>query len=422
MKRTFLFALAALVAFPFSFATAGTTTGFPPSVKTMVSEQLTNNQDLQDAIDDAFDKIRIGLDTVLPASTAQEVADKLEELAKQGAIAAGGAVDKAIQAQIDKLKAEIISHMPGDASKAQMGKVLDELLNGIGSGNFSTLPGEIGNLGTTLAGDYASKLVDKLNLPAEEKAALKKTVSDAVQAYISGTGVGSSIQGNIENYVYGKIKSQFGQEVADSWKQAYQTWQGGANPWADIKAAAKKTIETWAFDKLEKVVNAQLGKLLAKHPVLNEVFKALGIDAHSIVNGARNIWGVLTGPGTFKDKLQTLSQMAVDGLANMLKSLLHWGLGKLQAWLNGVLSKVGAKIAAWMQDLLGDKLHLSQAIVDKAMKAVNAAIGAGVKAVAALPTKIEPAVGTVIGKGAAKVNEIIDDAFHPKQQQPQPNR
>ena len=47
---------------------------------------------------------------------------------------------------------------------------------------------------------------------------------------------------------------------------------------------------------------------------------------------------------------------------------------------------------------------------------------AGVKAVAALPTKIEPAVGTVIGKGAAKVNEIIDDAFHPKQQQPQPNR
>ena len=388
-------------------------TVLPVSIKTFLETEISSDPDVQSAFDDAFDKVRIGLDTVLPASTAQDVADKLEELAKQGVIAAGGAVDKAVKAQLDKLKAEILAQMPGDSSKEQMGKLIDDMLAGVGTGNFSMFGSDAADLGVALAGDYASKLVDKLNLPAEEKAALKKTVSDAVQAYINGTGVGTSIQGNVESYVYGKIKSQFGQDVADSWKQAYQTWQGGANPWADIKAAAKKTIETWAFDKLEKVVGSQLKKLLDKHPVLAETFKALGIDAHSIVGTARNIWGVLTGPGTFKDKLQTLSQMAVDGLANMLKSLLHWGIEKLQQWLNGVLSKIGQKIAAWIQNLLGEKFHLSQKIVDMAMKAVNAAIGAGVKAVAALPGKLEPIAGKWIDKGATKVNETIDDAFNP---------
>lgn len=376
--------------------------GFPPSIGGYLQTQISTNPDVQNGFDDAFDKIRIGLDTVLPASTAQDVADKLEELAKKGVIAAGNAADKAIQAQIDKLKAEIMSKMPGDASKAQMGKVIDELLKGIGSGNFSTLPGEIGNLGTTLAGDYASKLVDGLNIPDAEKAALKKTVSDAVQAYIKGTSVGTSIQGNIETYVYNKIQAQFGKEVADAWKKAYTTWQSGANPWADIGAAAKKTIETWAFQKLEKVIDAQLKKLLANHPVLAETFKALGIDAKSITNTLKNIWGVLTGPGSLKDKFKQLSQLAVQGLANMLKSLAKWGIDKLKALLNGVLSKIGKAISNWVRKLLGNTFHLSQTIVDKAMKAVDAAIGAGVKA-----------VGSLIDKAYAPITNVIQRTANP---------
>lgn len=382
--------------------------GFPPSIGGYLQGQISTNPDVQKGFDDAFDKIRAGLDTVLPAQTAQDVADKLEELAKKGVIAAGNAADKAIQAQIDKLKKQIMDKMPGEASKAQMGKVLDELLKGIGSGNFSTLPTEIGNLGSTLAGDYASKLVDGLNLPDAEKAALKKTISDAVQAYINGTGVGGAISGNIEAYIYNKIQAQFGKDVADAWKKAYTTWQGGGNPWADIGSAAKKTIETWAFQKLEKVIDAQLNKLLADHPVLKEVFEALGINSGSITNALKNIWGVLTGPGDLATKFKQLANMAVTGLANMLKSLLKWGLGKLQAWLNGIVTKIGKIISNWVRDFLKNTLNLSQSLVDKAMKAVDAAIKAGTKVVVSLPSKLEKPIGNAIDAGAQKVLTIIN--------------
>ena len=202
----------------------------------------------------------------------------------------------------------------------------------------------------------------------------------------------------------------------------YQTWQGGQSPWNDILSAAKKTIETWAFDKLEKVIDASLKKLLDNHPVLAEVFKALGIDTGSIMSTIKNIWGVLTGPGDLGDKFRQLAQMAVEGLANMLKSLVDWGLGKLQELLNGIITKIGKAISNWIRDFLQDTLGLSQAIVDKAMKAVDAAIGAATKAVVTLPSKLSKPIGNVIDKGAQKINEKISGASQsqqPQTQQPQ---
>ena len=389
-------------------------TGFPPSIETFVTDQLANNQDVIDFFDDTFGEVQGWLDAVLPASTAQTVADKLEELAKQGLIKAAAAGDKAAKAQIEKLKAEIISHMPGDASKQQMAKLIDNVLANAGeaikTGDLTKLKAAAGSdlkdLGVSLAGDYAAKLVDGLNLPAAEKAALKKTVSDAVQEFVKGSGVGgvaTSIKGNIETYVYDKVKQTMGQEVADSWKKAYDTWQGGKNPWNDIKAAAKTTIETWGFKQLEKVIDKQLTKLLNNHPVLKEVFSALGIDTKSIMGTIKNIWGVLTGPGTLKAKFQKLAEMAVDGLCNMLKSLLDWGVQKIQGWLNGLFTKIGGAIKKWLQNLLGNKLHLPQKIIDLVLKGVDAAVKAGVKAVGGLLVKAE---NWVYSKATSPVPEI----------------
>lgn len=404
-------------------ASAGGGTALPYSLKDILETQISTNPDVQDAFDTTFDKVRAGLDAVLPANAAQTIADKLEELAKKGVVAAGGALDKAVQAQIDKLKSEILELMPGDSSKEQMGKLIDDMIAGIGSGNFSLFGSDAADLGASLAGDYASKLVDGMNLPDAEKNALKKTISDAVQAYINGSGVGGSIKGNIEAYVYGKIQSQFGKDVADAWKNAYYTWQGGGNPWADIGAAAKKTIESWAFQKLEKVIDASLKKLLDKHPVLAEVFSALGIDKNAIMGTIKNIWGVITGPGDLAAKFKNLAQLAVQGLANMLKSLVHWALDKVQQWLNGFLTKIGKKIGEWVKDKLSNllqKLHLSQSLIDKAMKAIDSAISAGAKYVSSLPSKLEKPIGGLIDKGATKINEKISGKSAGQQsQQPQ---
>ncbi len=380
-------------------------TGFPPSLETFVNDQLTNNQDWIDTVDDAFAEVQGWLDAVLPTSTATQVADKLEELAKKGLLSAAGAVDKAVQAEINKIKAEIVSHMPGDASKQQMAKLIDDAL---ASKDLATLKSSLGtnvkDLGTTLAGDYAAKVVDGMNLPAEEKAALKKTISDAVQAYVKGSGISgaaSTVKGNIENYVYEKVKTAIGQEAADAWKKAYTTWQGGGNPWNDIKAAAKTTIETWGFKQLEKVIDKQLNNLLKNHPVLKEVFSALGIDTKSIMGTIKNIWGVLTGGGTLKEKFESLAKMAVQGLANMLKSLIKWGIGKLQAWLNGIITKIGGIIKTWLQKLLGGKFHLPQKIVDLVLKGVDAAVNAATKGVGSVLTK-----GYVIATN--KIQDVVD--------------
>ena len=385
-------------------------TGFPPSIETFVTEELNNNQDVVDFFDDTFGEVQGWLDAVLPASTAQTVADKLEELAKQGLIKAAGAVDEAVQAQIDKLKAEIISLMPGDASKQQMAKLIDDAL---ASGDLSTLKTAVGadlkDLGVTLAGDYAAKVVEGLNLPAAEKEALKKTVSDGVQEFVKGSGVGgvaTSIKGNIENYVYDKVKQTMGQETADAWKKAYDTWQGGGNPWNDIKAAAETTIETWGFKQLEKVIDKQLTKLLDNHPVLKEVFSALGIDKNSIMGAIKNIWGVLTGGGTLMEKFKKLADLAIDGLVNMLHSLLQWGLGKLQGWLNGIFTKIGGAIKKWLQNLLANKFHLSQKIIDLVMKGVDAAVKAATKAVGGLLNKVDGVIYTVMTNTAQKAKNI----------------
>jgi archaellum component FlaC len=128
--------------------------------------------------------------------------------------------------------------------------------------------------------------------------------------------------------------------------------------WTDFGDIVTTTVEVILFPELEVWIRDQIGDLTQKYPVIGEIFNALGIDSGSIMDTIRNVWGVLTGPGTLGEKLQQLARDAMEGLAKMLGNLIEWGIGKLIDWIgnfvDGLFGSSGSDSATVVKALSGD--------------------------------------------------------------------
>ena len=99
---------------------------------------------------------------------------------------------------------------------------------------------------------------------------------------------------------------------------------------------------------MESYAAKQIDKFIASHPVLKEIFGAIGLDGQGIVNGIKNIWGIFTGEGSLLDKFKTLGKNLVEDLKKIAVKLFEWGMKKLTAWVNNLANKVLDKIIAWL--------------------------------------------------------------------------
>ena len=128
--------------------------------------------------------------------------------------------------------------------------------------------------------------------------------------------------------------------------------------WTDYGDVILTSVEVILFPMLEDWLSNQIGDLTQKYPVIGKIFNALGIDSGSIMDTIRNVWGVLTGPGTLGEKLQQLAQDAMAGLAKMLGNLVEWGIGKLIDWIgnfvDGLFGSSGSDSATVVDGLAGN--------------------------------------------------------------------
>lgn len=221
--------------------------------------------------------------------------------------------------------------------------------------------------GTTV-GDMADMLADVIagkfdgNMPSAE---------DIVQAALEEGRFGGSdggIVGDTSNLP--SIGGCFGGDGEDG--------SGTFDPWGAILDKAKTTT----LKKLESWTTKQLDAWINKHPTVQKWFSILGIDGSGIVNGVKNIWGVLTGNGTLAEKFAQLASMAQNALCDMATHALKYGLDKFGQWLSGIAQKWIGKAMSWLKGkldkLLGGKIKIPDKLLAKFQAQLNNLVGRGI--------------------------------------------
>lgn len=161
-----------------------------------------------------------------------------------------------------------------------------------------------------------------------------------------------------------------------------------ANPWSTI-AAAQQKVENWAAQ--------QINSWIAKNPGLKKWFDVFGINGKFVVDGLKNIWGILTSNGTLQQKLAQLAAFAQNKLCDMVANAIRYGMQKVAAWLSNIANKIVSKIVNW--------------IVGKIQSLF------GIKIPTGIIQKVQAELSKLVGKGIAKVvvfdPEIIVGRFRP---------
>ena len=219
----------------------------------------------------------------------------------------------------------------GDADAAQA--ALDSLALGAGEDMLRRALDTAG-----IAGDAQQTIVDAARAGLE--AALKE-----------GGDVTGAVRGVLEGAAYDKLVAEFGRETADAVRDAYRAILDGADAWTTLADAAGDILLVQFKKFVGNVVEGidrRLAELAAKYPVLGELFQALGLNGAALMDGAKNIWGVLTGEGSLSEKISKIVDLAAQKLTEMFNALIDWGLGKVMDLVNGWINRIAGKVIDWI--------------------------------------------------------------------------
>lgn len=372
---------------------------------------------VENTVQSIVDLIREATGWTLDEKTTGNIIDVIIEAIKDGGT------------KLYQYEQKIGDMLPGDSSKAALGTLLGKIVGGDTSG----IETAIRDFGQSVAVDYATGLVVDMGL-VEGMAVMD--IQKTLQSLISGgydTGVSFSqiLNDGIKGGCFGNNTGApaNGGIVSPPNGANVPTTPGGiagitpAGVWGTIKAK----IQTIALPKLEQFAVKQLDKWIAKNPTvkkwLTEIF---GVDGRSIVNGLKNIWGVLTSNGTLAEKFSKLVEMAQNALCDMAKHALQWGLGKLQSWLSNIANKLISKVLNWLanklQHFLGKfGITIPQNLINKVQAWLQAQVGRGVQKVVDV---LDQAGTSIIDQFRPKSSQGSSGGQLPAwsngQQQPQP--
>ncbi|MBR1609741.1 MAG: DUF2974 domain-containing protein [Kiritimatiellae bacterium] len=357
------------------------------------TKQGTATLDYQDPFTQAAGALANGLSAIMPADQAQLVAALAAEYAKLAAFAGAEKLDAKIAAELDRLEKRLQELMPGEMSSL----ALSQTIAALKQGDLSAAGAGLANIATGAAEDVVRAGLAKAGITGKEADAIVQGAKDAIRTAIDGGDVGQSIIGSVENYVYGKVRDELGQEAADAWKKVYDDIRNGIDPWTDLKdaALATATVKFNEFvDKTAAVIDARLAEMLKNHPVLADMFRAIGISGQGFADAAKWVWGVLTGPGSLAQKLETIANGAVAALRDMVSKLGQWALDKAKQYVNALISKVAKGIV----DAVNGVIAKINAVIDKINSAIAKINGyiRKIKEFARMVGKISAGVGKIL--------------------------
>lgn len=301
-----------------------------------------------------------GLSGFLPEEISGPLLEALDGFVRTqitaGLLKAAGIADEKLGkwiAEAAALKKELYSLLPDDASRA----AFDGLLSDVLSGNWDHLGESSKNAAYAVSDYYIDKGLREAGVGKDERAAILKTYHEAADAWFSGGDVSDAIAGNLESYVYGKIRDEVGEKAADSWKDVWSDLKAGTDPWENFGKATLDTIEFVGMRELADRLDAGFASLAKHCPWLSEFCKRCGIDKDSVMALAENVWGVVRGEGTVADKLEKTAEAVAD-------QLYEWFSNFVSAAFEQLFEVVCAAV-----EWLADKTHgLIERLNDKVVK------------------------------------------------------
>ncbi len=338
----------------------------------------------------AVDALRDAITKNMPPEVAGPLLSALDGYVQSG-FKLTGAVQGGLDALIDK-------YAPGSESAAELKNVLNGIMNGTATAD------DLKRASSAVFADRMKVMIDESNLSPEVKRAAKDAIDVLKQNGISGAT--AAAETFINDYVTDKLGPDAGKAASDIFHAMVTP---GTDVWSTVKTSLPtiaKSIGTKILAKVESVVVNQIDNFIKKHPVLKEIFGALGIDGTGIVNGIKNIWGILKNAKSLQDALSKIGTAVVQGLKNMLKNLVAWGLEKLSGLLNNLVKKA----AGWIADLLGKwSAKMDNALLKKGLDWLQS------QATKCRKCGAQKVLSKLSAKAAAKIGTIIDGMGKGKQ-------
>ncbi|MCL1856630.1 MAG: hypothetical protein FWF84_03175 [Kiritimatiellaeota bacterium] len=356
----------------------------------------------------AVNQLEEGLEPFADDATIDQITDYFKEYAKLGldyakAEKEGESVSEDAYAALDRLGDALVGLMPGDASK----KAMEEMLGKLREGDLASLAKDVITVAANAAADYARRRMEQAAQEGLEQAGLKldaikeiaESIVNAVSEWLTAEGIDRLVLGanSLEGYVQGKLEEVLGGQLA----KEIENFLSGDDPWGFLEDAAEKAIEQFASNALQD----QLDKLGEKYPVLGEILGACGITGESLVEGIKNILGVIAEGGSFSDVINAILDMGLDAVKNLLQGLIQWGLNKLEAFVNGLITKGAKAVTDWLRGAL-EKMGLDAALIDRFCACLNGLKETAIKEVKKYGTKTEVEIRKLID-GAIPSGKVL---------------
>lgn len=343
------------------------------------------------------DKVQDTMSSLFSAEEAANVGEILDEI--------GEFVGKEAEKIPDRLVDRLVQALPEGPARDAARQMAEKIRQG-GIANLSAE--DLLSIGTGAVQGKMSELLVSSGIDSQTANAIAQNTANGLLGTLTGKGgtinpgaIATTIRNTVGQVVKSTIAKTLGQDAANKWEQAWTDFKAGNNPWStgSLQAALKQTavvLVDKAIDKLGDMAWKRIEQLAKKYPAVAEVMKALGIGKEGLIATAKNIWGVLTGPGSLAEKFKTLAWDAAQGLAKMAKNLLNWLGGKVAAWINAqigqLINKIWTRIVGWLQKWLGGKINYGKiyaALTSKLGEWINKGIG---KIISPIAIKVEPVI------------------------------
>lgn len=276
-------------------------------------------------------------DSLFPDSVAKWLKEKLETHSEK-------LTDQARAALIK----EACEKLPGDKSKEAFKKLLDDWDT---KKDSKTLQADVEGLLKDVVRDEFEAALAKSGLGKDEAETARKILEDVLEKDLKD--IPGAVEGDLKEYVHEKIAKELGKDSADAVVKLYETltdpktWED-ENGWDTLGKQFGDTVEAITFDALAKIVDGQLAKWGREYPEVKKWMDALGINGGSVAGAAKNVWGVLTGEGTWTEKFSKLADDMSSALNNLARDAAKFGLEQLRGLVSGIARKWCGKALDWI--------------------------------------------------------------------------
>ena len=298
-----------------------------------------NAIDVMDSIKDVGKNLGVDLlkDTIsknLDPELANRINALLDGFAKDG-----------IQGVTDEALSQIYGLIDKYAPGADSAQKLKDIIRGVIDG-MVTAP-DFGKVSTSIVTDGVKKLINDSNLPQGVK-----DVANAAIDGLSENGI-TGMTENVGDFIQDYVTDQLGEEAGDAVREIYDAivtpgedaWETVVKNAPTIGQAIGQKVLKWVEGKIA----TQIDKLIAKYPALKNILDKLGINGKGIVQGVKNVLGVLWNAPSLKDALTQLSKMAVNFLKDIAKKLIDMAV---EYAINWITSQLVPKVVNWATQTL----------------------------------------------------------------------